>query len=99
MFTATDSQVEEWKKKHGGVYAFTSEDGESQCYLRQATRKDLSHCQIVAGVDPYKYNETLIRNCWLGGDEDMQLNEAKFLGLSAKVEDVIEIIECEVKKL
>ncbi len=91
------NQIEAWKEKHGKVYSFTA-DGKV-CYLRKPTRKALSAAAIIGQKDPLKYNEVLIANCWLGGDEDLKNDDAYFLGLSAKIADLVEVKEGELKEL
>ena len=49
--------------------------------------------------DPMKYNEILLANCWLAGDEEIKEDDALFLGVSAKLGELVEIKEAELKKL
>ncbi len=91
------NQIEVWKEKHGKVYSFTAND--KVCYLRKPTRKALSAAAIIGQKDPLKYNEVLIANCWLAGDEDLKNDDAYFLGLSAKIADLVEVKEGELKEL
>ncbi len=90
-------QIAKWKEQHGKVYSFTAEG--KVCYLRKPTRKALSAAAIIGQKDPLKYNEVLIANCWLGGDEALKNDDAYFLGLSAKVADLVEVKEGELKEL
>ena len=46
-----------------------------------------------------KYNEIMLRNCWLAGDEEIKTDDALFLGVSAKLGELIDIKEAELKKL
>ena len=46
-----------------------------------------------------KYNEILLNNCWIAGDEEIKKDDALFLGVSAKLADLIEVKEAELKKL
>ncbi|MFV0506737.1 MAG: hypothetical protein ACK5L5_08525 [Bacteroidales bacterium] len=41
----------------------------------------------------------LFTNCCLGGDEELKTDDAYFLGLSAKVGELVEVKEGELKEL
>lgn len=90
------------KAKHGHVFMYEVEDenGEvKRCYLKKPDRKVLSAAAVVGKNDPLKYNELLIKNCWLEGDDIIKDDDAYFLGLSSMVGDLIEIKQGELKKL
>ncbi|KAA6336277.1 hypothetical protein EZS27_015564 [termite gut metagenome] len=93
----TQEQIEEWKAKHGSVFAIEV-DGKV-CYLKKPTRKALSAAAVIGKSDPLKYNETLLLNCWLAGDEEIKTDDDLFLGVSGKLSEIIEIKEAELKKL
>ncbi len=90
-------QIEEWKKKHGDVFCVTV-DGKT-AYLKKPDRKTLSAAAVLGKSDPMKYNEVMLNNCWLGGDEEIKTDDALFLGVSSKLSELIEIKEAEIKKL
>jgi len=99
---ATAEQIAEWKKTHGGVYALKVEDAEGRwhvCYVRTPRRRDLSAATVAGKVDPLKFNETLLRQCWLGGDESIRTDDRLFLGVSGHIPDIIEVAEAELEKL
>ena len=88
-------QIDAWKKQHGDIYLITVED--KSCVLRKPTRQELS---VVSGItDPMQFTETLLKQLWLGGDEDMQERDEYFLAISSKLDTVLKLKEAEVKKL
>ena len=88
-------QIAAWKKQHGDIYLITVED--KSCVLRKPTRQELS---FVSGItDPMQFTETLLKQLWLGGDEDMQERDEYFLAISSKLDTVLKLKEAEVKKL
>jgi hypothetical protein len=88
-------QIDAWKKQHGDIYLITVED--KSCVLRKPTRQELS---FVSGItDPMQFTETLLKQLWLGGDEDMQERDDYFLAISSKLDTVLKLKEAEVKKL
>lgn len=93
----TEEQIEAWKKKHRDVFC-VQVDGKT-AYLKKPDRRALSAAAVIGKTDPMKYNEVLLNNCWLGGDEEIKTDDELFLGVSAKLGDLIEIKEAELKKL
>ena len=88
-------QIDAWKKQHGDIYLITVED--KSCVLRKPTRQELS---FVSGItDPMQFTETLLKQLWLGGDEDMRERDEYFLAISSKLDTVLKLKEAEVKKL
>jgi len=88
-----------WKEKYPkGVFVYETEDGKT-CYLHAPERKALSAAAVVGKNDPLKYNEILLNNCWLEGDEAIKKEDKYFLGISGKLAELVEIAEGELKKL
>lgn len=40
-----------------------------------------------------------LNNCWLAGDEEIKIDDSLFLGVSAKLGELVEVKEAELKKL
>ncbi len=93
---ATPEQIEGWKKKHGDVFLVEVEN--SVCYLKKPDRKTMSYVGTLAN-NPVRANEALLENCWLGGDDSVKTDDAKFLGISAKLNEIIQVKEAEITKL
>ena len=93
----TKEQIQEWKQKHGDVYVLNIED--KKAYLRTPDRKTLSYASTLATKDPLKFNEVVLTNCWLGGDEEIKTDDALFLAASSKLPDLIQIKEATLEKL
>lgn len=93
--TATPEQLAEWKAQYGEFFEITVED--KICYLKKPDRKTLSFASQV-GSDPMKFNEAILKNCWLGGDLEMQTNDSYFLAVSSKLDQVIEFKKAELVK-
>ena len=94
----TQAQIDEWKKKHGGVYEVAIESGE-KCYLRQPNRKDLSAATASGKKDPLKFNESILNNCWLAGDDAIRTNDQLFLAASQELDQILDFKTATVKKL
>ena len=93
----TKEQIEAWKKEHGEVFRIKVEDKE--CYLKKPSRKTLGYASVAGKENPLKFNETIMRDCWLGGDEEIKTEDTLFLSAGSKIADIIEIKEAELEKL
>ncbi len=97
MAEVTKEQIESWKKKHGDVFE-VNVDGKT-AYLKKPDRKVLGAASVLGKDDPMKYNETLLENSWLGGDEEIMTDDSLFLGVSSVLAEIIEIKKAEIKKI
>lgn len=99
MKKATQEQIDGWKAKYpnADIWQITVED--KVAYLRSPDRKTLSMASTVGAQDPMKFNEILLKNCWLDGDLEIQTNDTLFLSASSKLAQLIEIKETEMVKL
>ena len=92
-----EEQIKEWKKRHGEIFRIDI-DGKS-CYLKRPSRKALGYASVAGKNDPLKFNEVILNDCWLGGDEEIKTNDALFLGVAAKIGELIELKEASLVKL
>lgn len=92
----TAEMIAAWKKKYGDVYVVTSEG--KTAYLRRPDRNIIGAASVLGGQDPIKQKEVMIRNCWLGGDEALLDEDKYFLGLSLRMDSMVEVAEVELKK-
>jgi hypothetical protein len=97
MKQATKEQIQEWKTKHG--YVFCIEVDGKGCYLRVPTRAELGFAAESAKTNPLNFNEVILRECWLDGDEEIKTDDNLFLSVSGKLSEMIEIKEAQIKKL
>lgn len=97
MYSPDKKQIEEWKAKHGRVFCVTV--GDKACYLKKPSRKALGYATVAGKDNPLKFNEVILKDCWLGGDEEIQTNDDLFLGVSAQLPNLIEAKEAELSEL
>lgn len=93
----TKEIIEGWKKKHTDIFAIKI-DGKT-AYLKKPDRKILGAANTIGQKDPLKFNEMVLNNCWLGGDEEIKTDDGLFLSASAKMSELMELKEAEVVKL
>lgn len=97
MYKASKEQIDQWKKKYENVYRV--EVGDKACYLHSPDRKTMSYASSIGQKDPMKFNEIILNNCWLAGDEEIKTKDSYFMGVSAKLADIIEVAEAKLEKL
>jgi len=97
MFTAKQEQIDEWKKKHKEVFRVTVED--KACYLKKPSRKALGYASMAGKDNPLKFNEVILNDCWLDGDEEIKTDDDLFLSVSPKLSEIIEVKSAELEKL
>ncbi len=101
MYTATQEQIDAWKKEFGSVFKITVQD--CCCYLKKAPRKSIGYASVASNIkgksNPVKFNEFLLKECWLAGDEEIKTNDDLFLSVSAQLAEIIETSEAELVKL
>lgn len=90
-------QIDAWKAEHGDIFKITVDD--KVCYLKQPGRKVLSFASTAGAKDPMQFNEVILRECWLAGDEEIKTNDGLFLSVSAKLDQLIQVKEAELVKL
>lgn len=93
----TQEQIDAWKKEHNDV--FKIEVGGKTCYVKSPDRKTMSYASNIGTKDPIKFNEVILRNCWLGGDEEIKTDDALFLGAGTVLAEIIQVREASIEKL
>lgn len=93
----TKEQIKQWKAKYKEVFVLRVDD--KVAYLRTPDRATLSYASTLATKDPVKFNEAILTNCWLGGDEEIKTDDALFLSASSKLGELIQIKEATLEKL
>lgn len=94
---ADQAQIDAWKKQEEEIFAITCEG--RICYLRRPSRKVLGYAGSVSAKDPIKFNELILNDCFIGGDEAFKTDDSLFLAASAQIPALIEVKEAELVKL
>jgi len=94
---ATPEQIAEWKSKYKDVFAITIEN--HIAYLKSPDRKTMSYASVGGTKDPIKFNEILLKGCWLGGSSDIQTDDELFFAAGSKLAEIIQVKEAELVKL
>jgi hypothetical protein len=91
------AQIDQWKEQHGEVFKMDIEG--HVAYLKKPDRKTMSYATSVASKDPIKFNEILLKGCWLGGDEKIQTDDTLFLSAGQVIGNLMEVKEATLLKL
>lgn len=96
---ATPEQIAKWKTDYKDIYSVTV-DGHIS-YLKKPDRHILGFATAGSdgGKQGIKFNEILLKNCFLGGSESIKIDDSLFLAVSAKLSDLLEVKEAELEKL
>lgn len=84
---ATPEQIAKWKEEHGKVFKYEV-DGKV-AYLRSVDRNTYALAASKVSTSPAKFNEIVIENIWLGGDEDLKKVDTYYFGLIDFVEELM----------
>ena len=90
-------QIAEWKAKYGDVYKVSADNLSG--YLHAPSRKALGYASMVGKENPLKFNEVILNECWIDGDDELRTNDAYFLGLSEQLAALIQVKQVELTKL
>jgi hypothetical protein len=93
----TQDQIDKWKKEHGKVFKITVEDKTG--FFKKPDRRTLAAAMKFGSSDPMKFNETIAKNCWLGGDEELNKDDDYFMGAATQFGEMIKMKEAEIKEL
>lgn len=95
----TKAQIAEWKRQYGELYQFSV--GGQILILRQPGMRDLERASAAdpKKQKPYNFHRSIIENCKLYETPGMLENERNLIAVCAKIDEIIEVADAEVKKL
>jgi len=90
----TQEQIEEVKKQVKAKYGescdvFVYEADGSKGYLRSIDRATYSAAASQVSKSPAKFNDVVLENIWLGGDEVLRKDDRYYFGLIDYVEELM----------
>lgn len=90
--------IEQWKAKHGNVYAITTENKDI-FYVRSPSIKEIEAYQPLLQQSKFiTYNIGLFKNCYLGG-APIPDDEPTLQSIAGKMMQTVEVVVSEVEKL
>ncbi len=92
----SEQLINEWKEKHGGVYALPVED--KTAYLREPKMKDFKRAfTAMTNNGDLAFGEELINILFIGGDEEIKTNDEYFLPARKEMKDFFNFDEAEIE--
>lgn len=91
-------QVEAWKREFGDVFRLDV-DGGYTCYLKKPTRRIYSMALSQGQKSPMRFNEIIINNCWITGDEQIREEDDLFYAACGQIDVLIPEVAADIKKL
>lgn len=98
MQEVTTQEIQNWKKQYGDIFLISFEDGK-KVYLKKPDRKTLSYAMTRMQNNPLGFAETILNNCFIGGDQEVKTEDSYFLGAASQLEAMVETKQAELKKL
>lgn len=95
---ALQNQINAWKAEHGEIFYFKV-GNDKECYLKKPSRQTMSYAAVAAQTDPLQYNEVILNECWLAGDEVIKTDTGLFLSISQYLPGLVQMVEVEMVKL
>lgn len=92
----SDAEVEALKAKYKDVFELKIEN--SYAYLRKPNRKELGAASTMGATDPLAFNESLLADCWLAGDENIKTDDELFLAACQVLPTLLEAKTAALKK-
>ncbi|MDR1543881.1 MAG: hypothetical protein LBS50_05630 [Prevotellaceae bacterium] len=68
-------------------------------FTTKPSRKALGYASMAGKDNPLKFNEVILNDCWLAGDEEFKIDDTLFLSVSAKIAELIQVKEAELEEL
>lgn len=93
----TPDQIAAWKEQHGEIFKLACED--KACIVKLADRKTLSFASASGTKDPMKFNEMILKGCWLGGDIEILENDNYFISVGQKIAELVKFKTATLEKL
>jgi len=97
MKKPTKKEIEALKAKHGQLHMLNVED--KWAILKAPSRTVLSLASVKGTQDPMRFNEIILKNCMVLGDEEIRTDDAYFLAASGQLSKIIEMKEASLEKL
>lgn len=97
-YNPTPERIAELKAQYpNGIYLIEA-DG-FKAIVRSPKRQELGYAATVGKNDPLKFNEVILKKCWLEGDQEIQTDDRIFMSVANQLDTIVETTEASIKKL
>ena len=98
----THETIQDLKEKHGRIFKLTAETKQGKkvsALVRAPDRKTLSAAMKLGKDDPMKFNEIILKNIWLEGDEELRTDQELVMGVYQQLGEVIKVADVQLEEL
>ncbi|CAM1361508.1 conserved hypothetical protein [Tenacibaculum litopenaei] len=98
----TTAQLQTWKSKYGKLIKVSVDNDESEkcyAYFRKPTMATRAAVLQTSKADEFKALEVLFKNCFLGGDQEIEMDDDLKLSVITAFADVTQPKEATAKKI
>jgi hypothetical protein len=100
----TADEIRAAKTAYGKVYKLSvkSDDDDSieaQCFIHRPNRQILDLADASSKTKNSKFNETILKNCWLAGDKSIVENDEHFYAVSKQLNSIVKFKDAELVEL
>src|SRR5690554_5109067 len=97
MKKRSKKEIEAVKAKHGKLHMLTVED--NWAILNEPSETGLGLARVKGTQTTMGFNEIILKNCMVLGDEEIRTDDAYFLAASGQLSKIIEMKEASLEKL
>ncbi len=90
-------QIEVWKAEYKDIFKISVEGRVG--YLKKPGRKAIGYASSFGTKDPMKFNEVILNDSWLGGDEELRTDDELFMAVASKLGELVVFKTAELEKL
>ncbi len=97
----TPEMIQTWKAKHGRVVEITVTEENVQYvgYFHRPDMETMSATNVLTKKDEVKGSEVMFKNCWLGGDPQMEKDAIIKMAAIGQLAGLFNFCTAELKNL
>jgi len=94
----TEEKIKSLKAQHGKLFVYNTEDGKG-CVLKTPSLQVIDACRTVSMGSTIKFNQAIVKNCWVDGDPEIMEQDRYLLGLFDNIDLIFDIVAGSLKEL
>ncbi len=95
----TQEQINEWKARHGKIYRLIAEDKVAYIFDPLTSLAVMKKAFTAIQVSTILYVQSVLADCWLGGDEELKTDEAYGNALSDNIDELTKLPKHQIEEM
>ncbi len=96
----TKEQIEAYKKQHGTIFMYTTKEKDPKsCILKAPSLTIIDACRSMSMGSSIKFDEQLLKNCWVAGDQDLLEIDKYKMGIFDWISKIIVVVSGKLEEL